>query len=361
MTLPEDHHCPTTRSDARGACRSTSGPKARRRSRRVVLLAVVLSTLGAACGAGDRGDAPAAGGERRTRTIVHAAGTTEVPVDPQRIVTLQDQNALLPLLELGVKPVASAGLVAADGTTTFRRTEGFDTGGIQFLGAYGEPNLEAIAAARPDLIVSDEYGGEGVYDELSRIAPTVFVQVFDRPLTDALGDFAEVVGEEQRAEQLLADYQARIDRFRAALGGDLDRTTVSLLSTGDPGRFYRADAGGQAQYTVMRDLGLPRPAPQREGAAPDDAEYGLERLAEHDADAVLVNDFGGESPEPGVAALVGSPLYANLAATRAGQSHVIDGTRSVGSAWARMGLFLDELERVLLAPGFDHDVVGEAP
>lgn len=294
-----------------------------------------------------------------TRTINHAAGTTEVPVDPRRIVTLQDQNALLPLLELGVKPVASAGLVNDDGTTTFRRTEGFDTAGIESVGAYGEPNLEAIAAARPDLIICDEFSAEDVYDELSRIAPTVFVQVFERPLTDALIDFAEVVGRRERAEELQAAYDARIRDFGSALGGDLATTTVSLLSTGDPGSFYQADSGGQAQYTVMLDLGLPRPAKQRAGE-PDADEYSLEQLPEHDADAVIINDFGGESPDPGVAALVESSLYANLAATRAGQSYVIDATRSVGSAWARMGAFLDELERILLDPAFDHDVVGEA-
>jgi uracil-DNA glycosylase len=48
--------------------------------------------------------------------------------------------------------VASAGLVGNDGTQSFRRTEGFDTTGIAFVGAYGEPNLEAIAAARPETV-----------------------------------------------------------------------------------------------------------------------------------------------------------------------------------------------------------------
>lgn len=332
------------------------------RSHRLLALraVAVLATLTAACGDDGGGSAEAGASSEAMITIEHAAGTTEVPVDPQRIVTLQDQNALLPLLELGVKPVASAGLVGDDGSESFRRTEGFDTSGIEFIGAYGEPNLEAVAAVRPDLIISDEYGGEGVYEELSAIAPTVFIQVFERPLTEALVDFAEVVGAEDRAEELLADYEARIEALEEELGGDLDRTSVSLLSTGDPGTFYQSDSGGQAQYTVMRDLGLPRPEPQQPAASDDFAELTLEQLPEHDADVVIVNDFGGETPDAGVAALVESPLYANLAATRAGQSYVIDATRSVGSAWARMGVFLDELERILLDPALDHDVVEES-
>ena len=327
--------------------------------RRFIIGTGATALMFAACSrAPQEDDSAQAEGSTATRTIEHFAGTTEVPAEPQRIVTLQDQNALLPLLELGVKPIASAGLVGDDGSETFRRTDGLDTSGIEFIGVYGEPNLEAIAAVRPDLIVSDEYGGEGVYEELSRIAPTVFVRVFERPLTLALLDFADVVGRRERADELHAAYQARIASFRGSLGEDIASTSVSLLSAGDAGTFYQADSGGQAQYTVMLDLGLPRPTPQRAGT-PDAEEFGLEQLPEHDADAVIVNDFGGESADPGVNALIASPLYANLAATRAGQSHVIDATRSVGSAWARMDVFLDELERILLEPGFDHGVVDE--
>jgi len=128
---------------------------------------LALPALLAACGGGS---APLATAPDTTRSVTHAAGTTEVPADPQRIVTTTDQNALLPLLELGVKPVGSAGLLAPDGTTRFRRTEGFDTSGITFTGAYGEPNLEKVASLQPDLIVGYEFD-EDYYKDLSAIAP----------------------------------------------------------------------------------------------------------------------------------------------------------------------------------------------
>lgn len=135
-------------------------------TRRQFITAVVAAGLVTGCGRNGGEAAPPA----ETRTISHAAGVTEVPVDARRIVTLQDQNALLPLLELGVKPVASAGLLGDDSSRTFGRTEGFDTSGIEFVGEYGEPNLEAIARVGPDLIVCDEFSASEVYDELSRIA-----------------------------------------------------------------------------------------------------------------------------------------------------------------------------------------------
>jgi iron complex transport system substrate-binding protein len=317
---------------------------------------LVPALLLAACGS-DSGSEAAAADADGTVEFEHSQGTTEVPADPQRIVTTTDQNALLPLLELGVTPIASAGLLGDDGSQTFRRTEGFDTSGIEFVGAYGEPNAEAVAAQRPDLIVGYEFDDDH-YGTLSEIAPTVLIQIFDRPLDEALMDFARLVNRTERAEELRAEFDARIEALLAGFDDRRDRLSISIITAGDPGQFYRADTG-QAIGTVADRLDLRRPAPQQ-GAASFDATFSVEQIADHDADVVLVIDFSGEGQDPGHEALVGSPLFANLAASQAGQAHVIDGTRSVGAAWARMGRFLEELERILLDPDLDVDVVDES-
>jgi iron complex transport system substrate-binding protein len=360
----------------------TTSPRSsatRRRARRGLALALAASLLAAACGDAEAGDdaaeateatsastapatdvartAPAPDGTA-TVPFEHSQGVTEVPVSPQRIVTMTDQNALLPLLELGVKPVASAGLLAGDGTQVFRRTEGFDTAGIGFVGAYGEANAEAVAAQRPDLIVGYEFDAD-YYDTLSAIAPTVLVQVFERGLDEALLDFARLVGQEDRAVELQAEYDARIAALLEGLGDRRDRMSVSVISAGDPGQFYREDSW-QAIGTVTRDLDLLRP-PSQQGEAGLDETFSLEQLSEHDADVVLVIDYSGEGQDPGLDALVGSPLYANLAAAQADQAFLIDGTQTVGAAWARMSRFLDDLERILLDPELDVDVVDEGP
>ncbi|MCY7363895.1 MAG: PIG-L family deacetylase [Frankiaceae bacterium] len=56
-------------------------------------------------------------------------------------------------------PIGSAGLLAPDGTTTFRRAEGFDTSGITCTGANVEPDMEKVASLRPDLVVGYEFHG----------------------------------------------------------------------------------------------------------------------------------------------------------------------------------------------------------
>lgn len=325
------------------------------RSLRWMSLAAALTgglVLSACGGEVPRPADAAATSTTETRTIAHSAGTTEVPASPQRIVTTSDQNALLPLRELGVVPVASAGLIGDDGARSFRRVEGHDTSGVEFVGAYGEPNLEAIAAQRPDLIVG--YEVDESYEQLSAIAPTVFVQIFGRPLDEALLDFADVVDRREKAEDLQDEYDQDIAELRQQLEPVADDLTVSVLSAGAPGEFYRAD-DWHSLGTVLTDLDLQRPAPQQgpnEGTA-----YSLEGLSEHDADVVIIIDYSSEAADPGHQALLDSALLDNLAAARADQVHVVDGTTSVGSAWGHMATFTGELERVLVDAGPDPTVV----
>jgi iron complex transport system substrate-binding protein len=317
--------------------------------RRVLPLLVLPALLTAACG---QADTRAVSAAPATRSITHAAGTTEAPASPERIVTTTDQNALLPLLELGVKPVGSAGLVGDGGTQTFRRTEGFDTTGITFTGPYGEPNLEKVTSLDPDLIVGFA-GDQDYYDDLSAIAPTVLVQVFGRPLSEGLVQFAEVVGREDEAAELQEAYEARVADLKQRLG---DRPlSVSVIAAGDPGTFYREDLG-QALGTATDDLGIKRVAAQQ--ADTEGEQLSLEQLSTRDADVVLLVDYSGESAgDPATKALLASPAWKRLAAVKAGQAHVVDGTKTVGAAWARMDAFLDVLEQRL--PDARDDVVRE--
>lgn len=289
-----------------------------------------------------------------TRTIEHAAGTSVVPVDPQRIVTTTDQNALLPLLELGVVPVGSAGLLGEDGSMTFRRTTGFDTSGIEFTGNYGEPNLEKVASLNPDLIVGFEYD-DTFYDDLSGIAPTVLVSVFGQPLPDALMDFAAAVGKTAEAEELRADYEQSIADLKDKLAEKLDTLSVTIIYVSEPGIFHRVDSG-QAMGSVMDDLGILRVEAQAADVS-DEAPVSIEELPQRDADVVLVVDFSDELDDAATKEFMATDLFQNLAATQAGQSQVIDGLTVVGAGWSRMEAFVDTLEEILVDA--DPDVVSE--
>jgi iron complex transport system substrate-binding protein len=285
-----------------------------------------------------------------TFTFEHVAGRTQVPVDPERIVTLQDQNALLPLLELGIEPVGSAAQDNGDGTHRFRRTEGFDTDGVAFVGPHLEPNLEAVAALRPDLIVGTEFN-LGIYDQLSAIAPTVLIQIFDRPLTEVLADFAVLVGRQEQQARLQAEYEEAVRQLVQDLPRPPEEIELSWISFGEPGQFYISS--GQAVGTVLEDVGFARPEAERRALEDGSYEYSsFETLSDHDADLLIAPNFAADAGldglDPEVRAALDAPVLQGLDVARRGEVHIFDGGSSVGAAYSRMMSFLEFLRDVLV-------------
>ncbi|MGR3491228.1 MAG: ABC transporter substrate-binding protein [Shimia sp.] len=165
------------------------------------------------------------------RAFEHWEGAIECVRDvPKRIVTLQDQNALLPIMELGLVPVGSAGFALEDGGHSFRALQKYDTSMVTYVGPYWPgPDIEAVAALEPDLIIANPWI-EGAYDPYSKIAPTVLMAPSEVPFREALFDFAELVGRTDRARELEAEFEAKAQELRAELGDKLTTTTVSLMS-----------------------------------------------------------------------------------------------------------------------------------
>jgi iron complex transport system substrate-binding protein len=296
------------------------------------------------------GAAEADSGSVSTRTVMTIDGAVDVPADPRRIVALTDQNALLPLLELGVVPIASNGELTADGEEFFRRVDDFDTSGIEWIGPCCDANLEAVAAQSPDLIVTDSFAGGEQLDELVAIASVVRFDPFEQPLVDALAEWAELVGRSDRGAELRADYDARVEEVRAAIG-DPSELSVAVVTAFD-GQFEYAD-DSQATGQVVDDLELARPT-QRP------AEYqafSQETFPDHVADFVVVYDFGGaEGGDTEIDAFVESPVFRAHPAVAAGQWARVDATETVGSGWSKLSNLLDLLESLLADSDLDRSI-----
>lgn len=288
-----------------------------------------------------------------TRTVRHALGEVEVPREPQCIVTLQDQNMLLPLLELGAGERVVGSVGGANGE--FRRTDAFDTSHITFVGDHVAPNLEAIAALEPDLILgTDSTVNAENYPQLSRIAPTVPVVQFVRPLWNALYDISLLTDRQGDMLELKARYDARVAELRGALG---DPAEVHLtLLTPYRGEFY-FDAGAfESSTTLLRDLGVTLPElHERAIASGDYPSYSTEVLPEADGDALFIYDYSGDENDPdyGVTLLTELPFFGTLNAARKEQVYIVDGSRTAGIATQGLFYFLELFEETLLADGFD--------
>lgn len=290
------------------------------------------------------------------RPFAHHGGETCIPADPQRIVTLQDQNGLLPLMELGVRPVGSAGRANADGTHVFRRMQGHDTGGIAFVGAYGEPDAEAVAALSPDLIIATPWDDLSVF---SAIAPTIAIDVHGQPLDQGLRQFADAVNRSGEAEVLAAAYEARLSAVQAALAPVLAQATVSIIDYDPDARTFWVVDNAQAFGMTFDRLGLIRPAADSANFSAEEARS-LESLADHAADVIFVMVWdAAEGGSDTLSAFLSEPVVQTLPAAQAAQVFALDGSAMVGAAWAKPMNGLDQVAAILSQASLDLGLVAE--
>jgi iron complex transport system substrate-binding protein len=280
-------------------------------------LAVALSL--AACGGASSAEpgsaAPAASDGEFPRTVEHARGSTEIPAEPERVVVL-DTGELDSLVALGVTPV---GAVTTDVSSGFLSYLQEPAQGVERVGTIGEPNLEAIAALQPDLILSNEVRHADLYDELSRIAPTVFAADLGDTWKENFALAAEALGMEEEAEQVMADYrQAAADLAKSL--GDPAGTTVS------PVRFVagtiRVYAPQSFIGTVLADVGVSL-VEFPPGEVATFAAVSPEEITEVDTDVILYSSYG-TADESGEEAVVGGPLWSRLAAVREGRAYEVE-------------------------------------
>src|SRR5690606_29945464 len=156
---------------------------------------------------------------QETRSFTDDAGrSVEIPVDPQRIASLQDLSITIPLIELGVYPVASHGRTTEAGEGFIRSSKvltgvDFDNSDIEFLGN-APIDLEALAALEPDLIVVNPNWNYGSLEQVEIIAPTV---VLDDTVRGDFGMYealAEITGTTDTLAILKGRYDSQIEQIR---------------------------------------------------------------------------------------------------------------------------------------------------
>jgi iron complex transport system substrate-binding protein len=293
-------------------------------------------------------DAPAADGAS-TRTIIHAMGETEVPANPQRIV-VAGYNESEDLVALGVKPV---GVMYDAVSRSFLQAALQD---VPVIGAEDRPNLEKIVALKPDLIIAVNWAAEGIYPELSAIAPTVVV---DRGAgfaawRESLSLVADVVGRSEGATELLADYDQRVSELRATLQArQLDELQVSVFGSWNA-QFAIFNYVEGFPINILNEVGLQVTETQRDLYAANPEAFdamSLEFLPQLDGDRIFFLDStieGQGGDKAFVSGVKNNPLFTKLSAVQAGKvCEVPYGRWNEGSVLAA-NLILDDIERCLL-------------
>lgn len=174
-----------------------------------------------------------------TRTVEHELGTSEVPVDPQRIVVVDRRGTLAFLLELGFEPVG-----ALDATWLFGEpfhpliAELAEEAGVEPIDSTDGPNLEQIALLEPDLIIGNVRDMAETEAKLAELAPTIgLAWEFADPLANAV-TIGEALGVGEEAEALVDGFEASLESAAAETEAPGTVSIIGLFAPDDI-RIYR--------------------------------------------------------------------------------------------------------------------------
>ncbi|MBY4273097.1 iron-siderophore ABC transporter substrate-binding protein [Rhodococcus fascians] len=295
------------------------------------MTALAVAAGATACSSADSADGSA--GEA-TRTVETVRGSIDVPDNPLRVVTLEPVE-LDTTVALGIVPVGTAVLSETAGVPAYLGTEAAD---IATVGTVAEPTIEDIAAAQPDLILGTETRHAQYYDQLSAIAPTVFIASQSDPWRDSVRFVGRVLGKEAKAEELLTAYDDRCAEIAekhdtAGKTAQLIRPRSGELTLYGPSSF----AG-----STLECAGFTTP-PRPEWADEISVDLSPELAAQAAADLIVVTADNPSDP-----AAIPSSITANAAALP--NPHAVDLSYWITGVGPMGGqTVLDDIDRILSA------------
>ncbi|PTW99977.1 iron-siderophore ABC transporter substrate-binding protein [Pararhodobacter aggregans] len=260
----------------------------------------------------------------------------------QRIAVLDPAVSLGMALELGL-PVVAAPLT---GMSDAALRQAAEEAGVQNLGSLLDPSLEALVAARPDLILGAAFRAETYLPVLSQIAPTALIVPTDwRAYYRAV---ARLTGTEARLDALMAPFEARL----AAVAARVPDTPVSILRiTSWDFQVYLDQPDAYAPFALLHELGVRRPAYE---TGPD--PMGMRRpdwedLGQLDGEILLyiIGGTNASATDGRWEEVTGNPLWHLLPAVAAGRVYPIQSAvwmefSGIGSAHR----VLDDVERLII-------------
>ena len=280
------------------------------------------------------------------QVIQHRLGEACIPFEPQRIIALDVPSILDSLIALDIKPVGTA-------VDHFGNGEDWSSNryfpallpelveGIESVGSEGTPSLEKILELQPDLILLPDFA-EQSYKQLSEIAPTILIDIYNvkASIKETFRYIAQLVNREDKAENVLDQYQKRIESFQNQLDNRLSELEVSAIAHYG-GEFYTSPRSAPYMQ-VFRDIGIPiKPIflEQKEWTT-----FSLEVIDQYDADILfIVEDIGGSADF-----ISQNPLILALEAVQNHKAYIVDRRIWDFSGPIGMNLFLDDLSKYLL-------------
>lgn len=230
------------------------------RGRLVAGVLAAAAVLLAGCGGGGGPEPAAAGGGSFPVTVTHGQGSVTIPAAPRRVVVLGVADTQI-AAALGA-PIVGATKNPADPDGAWPGVSPQVPAQVRTLDPLA-PNLEAIAALRPDLILmtSAQPAFSAAYQQISAIAPTIsfrtaLLQDSGEDLTRMIG---QALGRDAEAASMIGRAQEQLAAFRTGHPQLQGRTyTFGQFAQGSTFLVIAQD-GPTAK--LFGALGMTQPAP----------------------------------------------------------------------------------------------------
>lgn len=299
--------------------------------------------------AGDDDD-PDAGAEPTasaptTKEVFHAFGSSQVPLNIERLVVIDQAVTLEHVVALGVQP-AGAPITAEPPPQVLELL----ADSVVDTGESYPANAEKIAAVNPDLILGwSAFFEDGLEKQLDQIAPTIGTQRegFGAWKTD-LRFVADVLNRRAKAEELIDEYEARVATLTERFAPLVDRT-FCVISTYDGGA--RIDGPDQSfPGPIFAELGLllgPRDfAGAKLNPVSGQLAFSLEYLGElNQVDGILF--WPRYDDDEGNSTFEDNELWKSLEPVEEGRLAIVKGDTWLQGSVISANLILDDIERVL--------------
>jgi iron complex transport system substrate-binding protein len=272
----------------------------------IVLMMIILAVVVAACGANPAsesakesqaegnsgpGAAPTEGAkEGEELTITHQLGETKVKKNPEKVVVF-DFGALDTLDRMGVEV---AGVPQANIPSYLSK---YEDAKYENVGSLKEPDFEKINAIDPDLIIISGRQSES-YQELSKIAPTIFLGVDTTRYMDSFTENVETLGKIFDKQSLVEEELAKVNEAinnlneKASASG---KNALVVLANGGKVSAY----GPGSRFGIIHDVFGLKPVDENIEASTHGMSISFEYIVEKDPDYLFVIDrdavVGGES------------------------------------------------------------------
>lgn len=224
--------------------------------RRALAVTTALFLVGgtlAACDSDSSDGADASGDDSAAAvSVTHAMGTTDIPADPEKIVSFS--SAFTDAFSALGDPVDVE--YRSDYYKDAAPWENHDSGEAASFAMADTPDIEKVAEQDPDVIFAGYVPDKETYDRFNQIAPTV-ATVSGSTQTDdwreATTIAGEVLGKQDDAEKLVEDADSAfadtkekypaLDGATGAFGQISDRGLAVVTGDSDPASRFLTDLG----------------------------------------------------------------------------------------------------------------------